>query len=235
MSIYKAFRDRVRVNGSTYQEGVQGSSKQLQYTHIMTSPTRSSVDEMKLVKQKDGTFELELKESRYSIVSDIDSFYKRVILFLPDTVIKLGTYIQHKDDFYLVTKTKGNEIHPETEIQFCNFDFPIEVEKEKIMVGRDPFGNPIWDEIGKDYTIPSVATSKIYSALDNSQMPLPVGALYVYVPYHEDIHIPINYEFTMYGDTYQVTSAPKTHLLKNKDGTLYGYLELRGQRKDDDK
>lgn len=234
MDFYKAFRDRVQVAGYTYQDSMQNSSKQLQHDHIMSSPTRATTDEMELVKQPNKTFKVETKESHYSIVSDVDSFYKRLILFLPDTYIELGSYVNYKNDTYLVTLTKGNDIYPEVEVQYCNFSFPVEVEKERIEVGKDEFGRPIYDYIGEDYTIPSVVTSKIYSALDNSQMPLPVGALYVYVPYHKDIVIPINYEFVMYGDTYQVTSAPKTHLLKREDGSLYGYLELRGQRKDDD-
>lgn len=230
---FQAYIDRVKPDGISFQTDISDSTKRQAYEYMMNSPSLTSTDEMELEEQSDKTYEVVLKESRPSIVSDIDSFYKRAILFTPDTEVKLGTYMNYKNVTYLITKTKGNEIYPEVEIEFCNYDFPIEVEKERVEVDRDEFGKPIYELIGEDYSIPSVATSKIYSALDNSQMPLPVGALYVYVPYHKDVKIPINYEFVMYGDTYQVTSAPKTHLLKDENGELYGYLELRSQRKDD--
>lgn len=232
---YKAYIDRVKPDGISFQTDVQGSSKRKAYEYIMGSPALSHVNEMELVKQSDNTFTVEPKKTHPALVSDKDSFYERIILYLPDTHVKLGTYIKEKDDLYIVTLEKRNPIYPETEIKYCNFDLPIEVEKTRVEIGRDEFGKPVYEYIGEDYTIPVATTSKMYSALGNSQVPLPVGAIYMYTPYHKDINIPTNYEFLMYGDTYQVTSSPKTTLLEDEDGVLYGYLEVRCQRKDDEK
>lgn len=235
MHRFQTYIDRVNPDGITFQNSVSDSTKRQVYEYMMNSPSLVSTDVMEIEEQSDKTYKLVLKESKPSIVSDVDSFYKRTILFAPDSEVKLGTYMNYKDDTYLITKTKGNEIYPQVDIQFCNFDFLIEVEKVRIEVRKDPQGRPVYDYIGTDYYIPSVATSKIYSTLDNSQIPLPVGALYVYVPYHEKIDIPVNVEFEMHGDTYQATTVSKVNLLKDENGKLYGYLEIRGQRKDGEK
>lgn len=198
---------------------------------ILNSPTLTSVDEMELVEQLDRTYELKLKESKPSIVSNVDSFYKRTVLFTPDDGIKLGSYLNYEGKTYLATKIKGNDIYPEAEIEFCNYEFTIKGIETEIEIGKDKFDKPEYEYITTpDYSIPCVATSKIYSTLDNSQIPLPVGALYVYVPFHEDIEIPVNIEFMVHGNQYKATTVEKIGLLKDAFGKWYGCLEIRGQR-----
>lgn len=234
MSDLSAFYGRMNAGGTDHRESFMSSTKRQVYNYIMNSPSRRTVDEMELVEQADKTYKLMHKESKYSIVSDKETFYKRTVLFLPDEDTKLGSYLQYDNKTYLTTNISDVDGYPQAFVEFCNFELLIKVEKIKIQVGTDNFGKPVWEYIGEDYTIPAVATSKIYSTLDNSQMPLPVGALYIYIPYHEKIDIPLNYEFDMYGDTFQVTTVSKVNLLKDDNGDLYGYLEIRGQRKDDD-
>lgn len=235
MSDFSAFRGRMNAGGNDRRESFMNSTKRQVYNYIMNSPSRRTVDEMELVEQADKTFKLMQKESKYSIVSDKETFYKRTILFLPDEGVRLGSYLQYDNKTYLTLDISDVDGYPQAFVDFCNFELLIEGEETRVEVDRDPQGRPIYENIRHDYSIPSVATSKIYSTLDNSQMPLPVGALYVYIPYHEKINVPINYEFDMYGDTYQITSAPKVNLLKDENGELYGYLEIRGQRKDETK
>jgi hypothetical protein len=233
MSKYQAYVDRVTSNGinNSFQEDMSSSSKRQAYENLLTSPTLTSVDEMELVEQSDKTYELKLKESKPSIVSDIDSFYKRVVLFPPDDGVRLGTYISHQGKTFLTTKIKGNEIYPEAEIEFCNYELLIKGKSEKIYVGEDVFNKPEYEYITTpDYTLPCVATSKIYSTLDNSQIPLPVGALYLYIPYHEEIDIPVNLKFMVHGNQYTATTVEKIGLIKDKNGEWHGCLEIRGQR-----
>lgn len=231
MSKYQAYIDRVTASGNTYQEDVMNSTKRQAYEYIMSSPTLVSIDEMELEEQSDKTFELKLKESKSSIVSDVDSFYKRTILFTPDDGVRLGSYMDYKGRTYLVTKTKEDEIYPQADVEFCNYEILIKGKDERFEIGKDEFNKPEYEYIAvPDFTIPCVATSKIYSILDNSQIPLPEGAINIFLPYHKEINVPINYEFDVHGDTFQVTTINKTNLLKDVNGELYGFIEIRGQR-----
>lgn len=233
MNDFSAFYGRMNASGIDRRDSFMNSTKRQVETYIMNSLSRRTVDEMELVEQANKTFKLMHKEAKYTIVSDKDTFYKRTILFRPDEDTQLGSYLQYDNKTYLTTNISDVDGYPQAFVEFCNFELLIKVEKIRVEVGKDNLGRPIYDYIGEDYTIPSVATSKIYSTLDNSQMPLPVGALYVYIPYHEKIDVPVNSEFDMYGDTFQVTTVSKVNLLKDENGKLYGYLEIRGQRKDD--
>lgn len=232
MHKYQAYISRVKPDGITFSDDTRNSTKRQAFESIMSSSTLSLVDEMVLVEQLDKTYKLELKETKPSIVSDIDSFYKRRILFTPDTNIRLGSYIEHRDKMYLLTKVNDDDIYPDAEMEFCNYEFLIKGKEDKIQIGMNEFNKPKYEYFTQpDFTIPCVATSKQYSALDNSQMPLPTGAVYVYIPYHEKVIVPVNYEFNIHGDNYKVSSSSKINVLKDQWGNSQGYIEIRGQRR----
>lgn len=229
MSKYSAFYGRHR--GLSKQEAIISSTKNKAYNYIMGSPSRRTVEYMGLVEQTDKTYKAVSMEDKYSIVSDKETFRKRDILFLPDEGVELGSYLKYDNKIYLATGISDVDIYPQAFVEHCNYELLIKGDKTKVIVDYDERGRPMYDYVGsEDYTIPCVITSKIYSALDNSQMPLPTGAIMVYVPYHKEIDIPINHDFQVYGDSYKVTTVSKSDLIKNDSGKTIGVLEIRGQR-----
>lgn len=230
MGIYDAYRARVQAVSYTNQDDLIASTKRQAHASMMDSPNLVVVKNMVLEEQEDKTFMLSAREYKPSIVSDVDSFYKRKVLFTPDGGIPLGSYLEHRDKTYLVMKVNDDDIYPGAEMEYCNYEIEIKGEKVKVEVGKDDLGNAKYSSHQPKYKIPCVATSKIYSILDNSQIPLPEGAINIYLPYHENVKIPVNYEFVIYGDTFQVTTASKINLLKDRMGILHGFLEIRGQR-----
>lgn len=228
--MFKAFRGRVQVSGKDHREGFRNSTKRQVKNYILNSPTRSSVELLELVEQDDKTFKLETAVVKDAIVSDKDSFFKRTMLFLPDEGVQLGSYVKYDSKVYLVTGISDVDGYPQSFAEYCNQTIRIKGKETRIPDGKDSLGRPKFKTIYVEYDIPCVATSKIYSVLDNSQIPLPEGAVMIYTPYHEEIDIPVNYEFQIHGDTYQVTTVNKINVFTDEFGKKYGHLEIRGQR-----
>jgi len=234
MEKYKAFRSRMELKygDPTSPENPTNTKTAITADHrIMSSRTRSEIIRYELEREENEVVSLKEVEKRYCIISDIDSFYKRLVWYRPNDHPTLGEYIKYKDKTYLTTLTKEVEYFPHAEIMFCNFDFPVKGRVEKVIVGMNNLNRPIEEYITyPDYTIPCSARTTVYSTIDNSQMPLPVGALYVYIAYHKDINIPYNYKFDFRNGTYKVTSINESFLLEDENKELYGYIELRCQR-----
>lgn len=237
MGKYDAYIARVNINGNTFQEDIRNATYHQAEEFLMNSPARETVEVMQLIKQSDNTFRIEPKENKYCIVSDdrAEPLYKKTILFSPDEQVKSGTYIKYRGKVYLVTVNKDVEFYPESVMELCNYDVIIKGEKKRVQVGVDEFGKPKYEIISTpDYLLPSVYDDKIYSALDNSQISNPVGATMLYLPYHKEINIPVNYNFIVHGDNQQVTTIGKSKLLKDENGEWYGCLEVRLQRGQND-
>lgn len=231
MSKYSAFYGRMSANGSSSNaDRVADITKRRTHKLIMNSPTRRTVEHMELVEQADKTLVLMHKEDKPSIVSDKETFYKRTILWLPDEGVQLGSYLKYDDKIYLATNISDIDFYPQAYVDYCNHEIEIKGESERIIVEYDNLGRPHYKDYTPKFKIPVVITSKIYSVLDNSQMPLPEGAVILHVPYHEKVNIPVNYEFQFQGDNYQVTTVNMVNVLTDKDGNKYGYLEVRGQK-----
>lgn len=229
MSKYSAFRNRTQASGKTHRDGFRNSTKRQIRAYIENSPSRSIVDILQLEEQPDKTYDLVVAESQIAIVSDKETFYKRTILFLPDEDVQLGTYVKYDNKVYLATNISDVDGYPQSFVEYCNHSIKIKGEETRVLIGKDSLNRPQYKTISLDFTLPCVATSKIYSVLDNSQIPLPEGAIMVYLPYHEKINIPVNYEFQIHGITYQVTTVNPINVLTDDNGQKYGYLEIRGQ------
>lgn len=232
MSKYSAFYGR-HGNSETKAEALDDSSKRQAYNLIMNSPTRRTVELMQLEEQPDEIFGLVSVESKYSIVSDKETFKKRIMLWRPDEGVSLGSYLRYDGRIYLATDVSDIDIYPQAFVDHCNYEFLIKNEPVRTRVGTDERGRPVYEYTESKYTIPCVITSKIYSTLNNSPVPLPVGAIMVYIPYHEKINVPVNHEFEVYGDKYKVTTVSTADLIRDRNGKVHGVLEIRGQREVD--
>lgn len=228
-SEFSAFRARMNSYGANEKEEYMNSTKIIAREKILNSPTRSDVELLQLEEQLDKTYKLTASEVKPSIVSDKETFYKRTILFLPDEGIQLGSYLKYDNKYYLTTNISDIDGYPQAFVEYCNQTIKIKGEETKVLVGKDSLGRPQYKTVKVEFNLPCVATSKIYSVLDNSQMPLPEGAILIYLPYHEKINVPVNYEFQIQDTTYQVTTVNKVNVLSDELGNKYGYIEIRGQ------
>lgn len=216
MSKYKSYKDRIGASGSTMQEALQSSTKRQNHSFILNSPSKSNV----MLNEE--------VETRPCIVSNKESFNKRLFLFLPETIVKVGDYIHHDTFTYLATDANRNDLYPELTGELCNEVFKVKGASSKVKVGTDSFGRPIYETIAEEHELPCVMTTKTYSTADNSAIPLPEGAMIVKIPYIEDIAPKQNDEFKIWGEDYQITDVSYINVING-----VGYVEIRLAREVD--
>lgn len=214
MSLYSHHRARVGIDGNTPQEIAANETRRNQIEIFLNSPSLSHVT----LNDEDNT--------RPSIVSDVETFNKRRFLFLPDSEINVGDYINHRGETYLATDMKDNEIYPELIAELCNETFPLSKGKTTIVVGMNELDRPIYDTIEDIIHLPCVMTDSIYSALSNAAIPLPTGALIMKIPYDADNKVAINYEIKVRDAEYKTTEISYEYVINE-----VGYIEIHLQRK----
>lgn len=216
----ESYKARLRNEGGSIQGASSRVTKLAQIELINKSPSRSTVG----LHSKDNT--------QFAIVSDIDTYERRRFLFYPDVKVYKGDYIYHDDFTYLTVSHTTDDKFPQSIAMICNYDFPVRTEEYEsdVIIGRRPNGSPIYKTEKITHFIPSAVTSKIYSQVDNSILPLPDGAMTVYLPYRPDEPMPEkDQELLVYDSQYYVADIIKTNILKF-NGIEKGFLELRLQR-----
>lgn len=215
-----SYRKRVLSQGGNVAEATQYETKRLQIEYILSSPSRSDVH-----------INMDEVNSYPCIVSDIDTFNIRRFLFLPDMKVYMGDYISHDGFLYLAIGQTTDDKFPQLICRLCNFDFPIKSEEIKTIIDHEANGKPIYKTTTIHIIKPCVMTSKIYSIADNSSMPLPEGAMTIYLPFIENEPLPeINQTITVRQAEYKVTDLIYEKVIKFDGAIEKGYLEVRLQR-----
>ncbi|WP_341323367.1 hypothetical protein NSQ62_07805 [Solibacillus sp. FSL H8-0523] len=214
MGEYDAYRNRINASGSSMQDAVYQASKRKIINDFLNSPTLSKV-------------RLNSNLDYHSvIISDIETFYKRLILFLPETVLNVGDYVYHDDSIYLATDCKKYDLYPQLYVELCNETFVLTKEATKIIIGYDEFKRPIYESTAPTvFRIPCVMSTKIYSIVDNSAIPLPDGAMMIKLPYNPQQIPKINYIITLRNAQYKVTTISYEKVINE-----VGYVDIRLQR-----
>lgn len=217
MSYFDAYKARVSPNGETMQDAIIGTTKRQAFNNIMNSPTLS------YVRLNDDVNPVPV------IASDKETFHKRVFLFVPDSVINVGDYIHQTGNATYLAVDKDQDdfgIHPQLIGELCNEVFEMKTDATRVIIGHNDFGRPIYRDIGaQDLKIPCVLTTKIYSTVENSAIPLPDGAMIVRMPYIVDKIPKVNYVFSHRGNPYKVTTISYENVVNE-----IGFVEIRLQR-----
>lgn len=214
MSIYDAYRKRVNPKNSAtpMQDTIKDTTKRQQTNLMLNSPSLSHI-----TLNDEAT-------ARPAIVSDIDTFHKRRVLFLPDSVVNVGDYVKIQNDTYLATDMKKSEIHPELFVELCNETYILD-KSTKVVVGKDSMGRPIYDIIENKIPLPCVLNTKGYTVAENAAISLPDGSAIVKLPYRTDLTIKVNDKLAFQNRSYEVRNISMDEVYKEK-----GYIEIQLQR-----
>ncbi|PKR82851.1 hypothetical protein [Heyndrickxia camelliae] len=135
---------------------------------------------------------------------DAQSTTKKIIGYVED--IELGNLFKINNENWLITTyPEDNKVYRKAEVQLCNSTFPIEANKNKVLIGYDNFGKPVYkEEIEYDY-VPCIVQSKLYMTTLNQPINLPNDALLITLPYNEMTKKIIeNYPFIYHDRNYKV-------------------------------
>lgn len=211
---FEAYKKRLGALGANRQEMTDNVTKINQHNMLLNSPSKREVK----VNDEDAM--------RPCLVSDVETFYKRRFLFLPETEVSLGDYIYYENKIYLTTDKKTGDIYPESFADFCDKVIEVSLGKTRVDTGKVDFqGRPIYKEEEIVENVPVHTTTKVYSALSNQPISLPTGAIIVKLPYKKEFKIPLNYVVEVDEKEYRVMD-----IIYNKLSELEGIIELHAQR-----
>ena len=170
------------------------------------------------------------EELVHAIVSDDDRFGKRRFLFEPETETTVGDYIHYDGYTYLIMDKTTDQAYPQMFGMVCNIDYPF-ITRERIKVGTNEIGNPIYKDKTTINYIKAIASSQAYSSLSNDPVPLPEGAMYIFMPYDKDREIEINEKYKDDYGEYKVTQVT-TDMIVNGEGVLKVHLQKEVEKHD---
>ena len=228
MSKYQFFRDRVGVEvgdkslGATRKVAMTKAKNEIAFDR---SPTLSQV----YIDDSPNPVDC--------IVSHDDKNWEKRFLFRPDTFYPLGTYIttdngKYGKHTYIAWERTDDDIYPQLFGVICNTDYEIVTGKETVTTGFNSAGMPIREEVITKRKVKCHATTQAYSALANSAVPLPSGAMNIFIPYDKEYAdlIKLNDKYVNNHAEYKVTEIVREHVLEEANE---GYLKIYLQREVD--
>ena len=215
-SKYNQFRNRMSRRGESRPERVLNHSKRTIERRILNSPTLSHIEIVDVGKDIP------------SIISHDEKLQKKRFLFVPDTKVETGWLIKSRGSTFLSLIKTDDPLYPQVFCELCNHDFIIK-DTQRVMVGKNELGRPIYETITTEINVPSVSYTNVYSTLGNSTLSLPSGAMVLRIPFKPEYLdlIKKNDEYSMNTGTYIVTEVSRQYVINDEEG----FLEISLQRK----
>lgn len=218
MNYLEKYAKRLNDGGANSKDAYINQSKIIAKQQIMDSPNLHNV-----YLNRDETV------THYCIARDKGNYEKRKFIFVPDTVVNLGDYVTQDTLVYLLTGKDTNDITPQFIGDFCSAEFPVKYADQKIEIGTDNLGRPIYDIIpGEIKELPCVVKmNNASTAIADTNEPINLldNQVVVTIPYTEAPSIKYNEKFELYNDLYRIIRIDPSSSI-NKVGILH----ITGQR-----
>jgi len=160
------------------------------------------------------------------IVNNEEKDNEKLIFFMPDYDVNIGTVVEYKGSKYLILEFFDNAAYPKGKMKLCNTSFSLSGTSTKTQVGENSFGEPLYEYVESAPTLlPCIAETTITSDNVNEAINLPEGIIQITIPYTEHADLVEGKEFTMYGTTYQIIGIDYT---KSINGV--GLLVIKGKK-----
>lgn len=163
-----------------------------------------------------------------TIINKTNLHNRKKIHFRKDYEAQIGNIVTFKNMKYLLLETDEDEIDSFGIMEECNHFLEIETgEVEKVEIGKDDFGRPIYEDVYVTKDEPCIVRDKYYSSNDNSALPLPDGKLEVLMKYQDVHNIDVNEDIRLYDKKYKVADMGYTDVI---DGQ--GVMKIHAERRD---
>lgn len=164
-----------------------------------------------------------------AIVKQEKKSEEKIIILRPDNRIELGSIIRINDFNYLAINSLSNgiySIYPTTKVKLCNSTYHLPGKIEKVQIGVNEFGLPIWDYVESEpILLPCVVETTITSDDTNEAINLPEGTIQVTLPFTEHEDLTESKKFTMYGSSYEIIGIDYTKVVNSS-----GLLVIKGKK-----
>lgn len=215
MNSLEKFKKRMEMKGSSVVESVANRSRRVLDDMFSTSPSYHIVE-------VDG-------EKVESIIHRTNQYNIKQIHFKYDYEVNVGSIIAYEDKMYLLLEKDKDVLNSFAKMEECNSTIEVQVgESERVKIGEDERGRPIYDHITKYKNEPCIIRDKYYSSNDNSQLPLPEGKLDILLKYQDASNLVVNYEFNIQKKDYKVSDLSYVDVVNE-----VGVMKIHAERRED--
>jgi len=211
VSYIEKYNRRLTTNGTSVTEAMINKSKLAHNRDFATSPSFYQV-------MIDGILV-------DTIINKTTNYDVKKIHFRNNVDAYVGGVVEFKDSKYLIMETDSDEIYTFAKMEKCNGTFSVQTGIEKVVIGRDPRGKPIYGETVTYSDQPCIIKSTYFSANENDSLPLPEGKLNIFMKYQIADNIKVNYQFKMYDATYKISDIRYSRVINN-----VGVMEVSCER-----
>lgn len=163
-----------------------------------------------------------------TIINKLPTHDMKRIHFRNEYEPQVGSVISFKDKKYLLLEKDSDEIYSFGKMQECNSTISIISEdEEKVYIGDDVRGAPVYEYETKTIEEPCVVTDKYASVNDNAQIPLPEGKLVIQLKYQRSPSLEVNSVIGMYDRAYKIADLSFTDV---QDGV--GVMRVHADRRE---
>lgn len=159
---------------------------------------------------------------------DADGEAVKIIGHIAD--IERGNLIEHNGEYWLVvTKPEDNRIYRKAEARLCSTEFPVKYADQKVEIGKDDLGRPVYDIIEGEVKmlpcVPKMNDASTSIADTNNPINLLDNQVMITIPYTEAPSIKYNEKFKLFNDTYRIIRIDPS-----KSINKVGVLRITGER-----
>lgn len=190
---------------------------------------RSVNDEDRMFNTSPSFYQVDIDGEKIdAIVNKTNTYNRKKIHFKKDYEVQIGSVATFKDMKYLLLEADEDEIDSFGIMEECNHFLEIETGKvEKVEVGKDEFGRPVYEDVYVTKDEPCIVRDKYYSSNYNTALPLPDGKLEVLMKYQEVHNVGINEDIRLYDKKYKVADIGYTDVINGQ-----GVMKIHAERRD---
>lgn len=216
MKAFDKFKKRMVLNGQSTKDRLVRQSRRVAKNKFKTSPSFDIVD-------VDG----KLTEVIVNRTNDYDI---KLIHFHYDYRPIVGSNIKLQEDVFILMEKDRDVVYSFGKMERCNSTFRVQVGKaEKIQIGTDDRGRPVYDLVAKYKNEPCIIRDKYYSSNDNASLPLPEGKVDIFMKYQQADNLAVNEEFDLHGKKYKISDVSYVGVV-NSEGVMRIHAERREEK-----
>lgn len=150
----------------------------------------------------------------------------KYVIGKPADIVRGNVLLIDGQSWLITSFPEDSNTYKKAIIQLCNDVMSVVTGTERVMVGRDSFGRPIYENRDTYANVPVVFTSKGFASIENEALTLPDGKIDILMKYVPSYGVAVNQEYTFKGDKrYKITTLDYDRILNDT-----GVLMIRADR-----
>lgn len=165
-----------------------------------------------------------------TIINKTNNYSVKLIHFKSNYSPRIGSLVDYNDKYHIILEIDNDEIFTFGKMEECNYFIDVQLgEKEKVLIGYEDNGRPVYDYQTRYKREPCIVKEKYYTSDENAQLPVPEGKLEVILQYQDIPNLTVNSEATLYDKTYKIVDISHINVVDE-----VGFLKIFAERRENE-